>query len=96
MLVSLDLKSGRPDSNRRRPAWEAASPEFQSLSEPEVTSSPSSGCTAGCTAEAKPEHADPLAPLAAALLALSAADRARLVAMLLGQGAKGGTGDNAP
>jgi len=37
-----------------------------------------------------------LAPLAAALLALSAADRARLVAMLLGQGAKGGTGDNAP
>jgi hypothetical protein len=34
--------------------------------------------------------------LAAALLALSPRDRARLVAMLLGQGVKGGTGDNAP
>jgi hypothetical protein len=34
--------------------------------------------------------------LAAALLALSPRDRARLVAMLLGQGAEGGTGDNPP
>jgi hypothetical protein len=42
-------------------------------------------CTSGCTSEPKPEQADPLAPLAAALLGLSAADRARLAAMLLGQ-----------
>jgi hypothetical protein len=34
--------------------------------------------------------------LAAALLALSPRDRARLAAMLLGQGATGGPGDNAP
>jgi hypothetical protein len=42
-------------------------------------------CTPVCTSEPKPEQADPLAPLAAALLGLSAADRARLAAMLLGQ-----------
>ena len=42
-------------------------------------------CTAGCTSEPKPEQTDPLAPLAAALLGLSAEERARLVAMLLGQ-----------
>jgi hypothetical protein len=40
--------------------------------------------------------ADPLAPLAAALLGLSAADRTRLVALLLGQDAKGGAANNAP
>ena len=34
--------------------------------------------------------------LAAALLGLSAANRARLVALLLGQDAKGGTAHNAP
>jgi hypothetical protein len=43
------------------------------------------GCTAGCTSAAGTDNADPLAPLAAALLGLSPADRARLAAMLLGQ-----------
>ena len=93
---SVSVKSGRSDSNRRRPAWEAASPEFQSLSEPEVTSIPASGCTGGCTSTAETANAGTVEALAAALLALSPRDRARLVAMLLGQGAKGGTGDNAP
>jgi hypothetical protein len=57
---------------------------------------PPSGCTSGCTSEAKPDQPDPLATLAAALLALSAADRARLVAPLLGQDAKGDAANNAP
>jgi hypothetical protein len=52
---------------------------------------PPSACTPACTSEAKPEQTDPLAPLAAALLALSAEDRARLAAMLLAQ-PKGETG----
>jgi hypothetical protein len=52
----------------------------------EDTSKPSSGCTT----EGKPQQADPLAPLAAALLGLSPADRARLAAMLLGQQAERG------
>jgi hypothetical protein len=41
----------------------------------------------------KPEQADPVAALAAALLALSAEDRARLAAMLLGQQPKGEAGE---
>jgi hypothetical protein len=53
---------------------------------------PPSGCTSGCTSEVKSEQADPLAPLAAALLGLSAADRARLAAMLLGQQPQGEAG----
>jgi hypothetical protein len=47
-----------------------------------VTSSEPSCCTSGCTSEAESANADPLAQLAAALLALSPADRARLAAML--------------
>jgi hypothetical protein len=50
-----------------------------------VTADAPSACTTACTAEAKPEQTDPLAPLAAALLALSVEDRARLAAMLLAQ-----------
>jgi hypothetical protein len=50
-----------------------------------LTASAADSCTTGCTSEGKPEQADPLAPLAAALLGLSLADRARLAAMLLGQ-----------
>jgi hypothetical protein len=49
------------------------------------TSSLESVCTPVCTSEGKPEQADPLATLAAALLGLSPADRARLAALLLGQ-----------
>jgi hypothetical protein len=47
--------------------------------------SPPDRCTTGCTNEGKTENTDPLAPLAAALLGLSPADRARLAAILLGQ-----------
>jgi hypothetical protein len=53
---------------------------------------PFSGCTSGCTSEEKTQQTDPLAPLAAALLGLSAADRTRLAAMLLGQQAGQGEG----
>src|SRR5262249_45466789 len=49
-----------------------------------VTSSPSLRCTNGCTNEAEATNDDPLAPLAAALLALSDTDRARLAALLTG------------
>jgi hypothetical protein len=55
------------------------------LSGQEVTSSSSAGCTSGCTSEAKTYQVDPVATLAAALLRLTPADRARLAAVLLGQ-----------
>jgi len=60
------------------------------------TSSPSSGCTAGCTSTAETANAGTVEALAAALLGLSAANRARLVAMLLGNDAKGDAAHNAP
>jgi hypothetical protein len=47
------------------------------------TSSPSSGCTAGCTSTAETANAGTVEALAAAPLGLSAAERARLAAMLL-------------
>jgi hypothetical protein len=51
----------------------------------EDTSSPSSGCTSGCTSNAETGPTLTVEALAAALLGLSSADRARLAAMLLGQ-----------
>jgi hypothetical protein len=60
---------------------------------PDASGGPS-GCTSGCTSEGKPEQADPLATLAAALLGLSPADRARLAATLLGQ--QSPTTENGP
>jgi len=58
----------------------------------DLTSSPSSGCTSGCTSEAETANAGPVEALAAALLGLSPADRAKLAALLLGQ--TPGTEDN--
>jgi hypothetical protein len=55
-------------------------------------SSPSFGCTSGCTGEAEIANAGTVEALAAALLGLSPADRARLAVLLLGQTL--GTGDN--
>jgi hypothetical protein len=43
------------------------------------------GCTTGCTNEPKPHQPATVEALAAALLNLSADDRARLVALLLSQ-----------
>src|SRR6266704_330097 len=43
-------------------------------------------CTSDCTSEPENAHADPLETLAATLRNLSPADRARLAAMLTGQG----------
>ena len=60
-----------------------------------VTAAPGR-CTSGCTSTAETANAGTVEALAVALLALSPRDRARLVAMLLGPGAKGGTGDHAP
>ncbi len=50
-----------------------------------VTASEPDVCTRVCTSQGEPKQPDPLAPLAAALLGLSVADRARLAAMLLAQ-----------
>jgi hypothetical protein len=41
-----------------------------------------SGCTTGCTTKSKKANADPLETLAEVLRSLSAADRARLAAMV--------------
>ena len=57
-----------------------------------LASSPPSACTG----EAETANAGTMEALAAALLGLSAANRARLVALLLGQDAKGDTANNAP
>jgi integrase len=60
-------------------------PNNASQTDKGLTASAAGGCTTGCTSEGKLEQDDPLAPLAAALLGLSPAGRARLAAMLLGQ-----------
>ena len=49
---------------------------------------PPAVCTPVCTNEPKPEQSDPVQALAAALAGLSAADRARLAALLVGKGAE--------
>jgi hypothetical protein len=61
-----------------------------------VESSPSV-CTPVCTSQTSPPQTDPVAALAAALMGLSAADRARLAAMLIGQqtGQPKGSGEAA-
>jgi hypothetical protein len=58
-------------------------------------SSQSLGCTTGCTSEAEHPNAGTFEALAAALLGLSSADRARLAAMLLDDH-KGMPANNAP
>jgi hypothetical protein len=55
------------------------------LSGQEVTSSPADRCTSGCTSDAETNQTPTVEALAAALGKLSAADRARLAALLLGQ-----------
>ena len=55
-----------------------------------LAASDSDRCTTGCTSEAKTDHADPVTTLAAALLGMSSADRARLAALLVGQQPKRG------
>jgi hypothetical protein len=55
------------------------------LSDKEDMPGPPSACTPACTSEGKPDRADPVVALAAALLGLSPEDKARLAALLLGQ-----------
>ena len=50
-----------------------------------LTTTPPVVCTPVCTREPKSEQPDPVQALAAALLGLSPADRARLAALLVGQ-----------
>lgn len=57
----------------------------------EVTKPSPDDCTAACTGEPDSVQPDPVAALAATLLGLSATDKARLAALLLGQSA--GTSD---
>jgi hypothetical protein len=60
-----------------------------SLAGKEVTQPIPSGCTSGCTSEAKTDNAVTVEALAAALQALSAVDRARLAALLMGEQPEG-------
>jgi hypothetical protein len=48
-----------------------------------VTPTDADGCTTGCTDEARNLETDPVATIAAALLGLTPADRARLAALLM-------------
>jgi hypothetical protein len=48
-----------------------------------VTATPAIACTTACTSEPETDHADPVATIAAALLGMSPADRARLAALLM-------------
>ena len=61
-----------------------------------LTAAAPSACTTACTSTAETANAGTVEALAAALLGLSAANRARLVAMLLGNDAKGDAAHNAP
>ena len=88
----LDLRSAKDlrevDATGLEPVTPSVSSNSLSLATADTKGLAASGadrCTASCTSEPKPEQTDPLAPLAAALLGLSPADRARLAAMLLGQ-----------
>jgi hypothetical protein len=57
----------------------------QELERQAVTERDEPVCTPVCTNQASPPQTDPVAVLAAALLGLSPADRARLAAMLIGR-----------
>ncbi|MGH7226159.1 MAG: hypothetical protein ACRELF_23335, partial [Gemmataceae bacterium] len=51
-----------------------------------ISASAANACTTACTSDGKNEQTDPLAAIADKLMSLSPADRARLAAMLAGQG----------
>ncbi len=70
-IRTADLLSPRQDAGPSEPQEKRANAR-----------DPSTRCTTGCTSEAKTEQTDPVATIAAALLALSADDRARLAAIL--------------
>jgi hypothetical protein len=54
-----------------------------SLTGPEVEATPAAACTSACTSEGENENADTVDTLAVLLRGLSAADRARLAALLV-------------
>jgi hypothetical protein len=78
-------QSGREDLNLRPLGPEPSSSTSKSLEKQAISATAANACTPACTSEAKSEQTDPVAALAAALLSLSPADRARLAALLTGQ-----------
>jgi hypothetical protein len=74
------------DSNPCLLAENQTDPQLNERPRKAVAERTAGRCTSGCTSEGESEHANPVATLAAALLALSPADRARLAALLNGQG----------
>jgi len=80
LLVSSSRGDWIRTSDLLNPIQETTPPN--PMSRMDDASSASFGCTTGCTSETKPEHAGSLEQLAAALEALSPADRARLAAIL--------------
>ena len=70
--------------NRNNGSSKLASPTLRNLTNDAAPADAKEKLPAGCISEAKTEQIDPVAALAAALLGLSPADRARLAALLLG------------
>jgi hypothetical protein len=85
--------SGRLDSNQRPPEPHSGSHATQVDSRKQDVAALPTVCTSVCTNGGEQDKTDPLAALAAALLSLSSADRARLAAVLLGQPEGGGPAD---
>ncbi len=77
--------SGRLDSNQRPPEPHSGGDASQLLPNQGDRESDPSVCTPVCTNQATDQQPDPVAALAAALMGLSPADRARLAALLVGQ-----------
>jgi hypothetical protein len=78
--------SGRLDSNQRPPEPHSGSDAPQGQDQTAVASSDAAVCTPVCTSGNEQPRTGNLDLLAAALLGLSAEDRARLAALLLGKG----------
>jgi hypothetical protein len=79
----LNFKSGREDLNLRPRGPESSGPASQGPSNQRDTEPAHPVCTPVCTGTAPTPQADTLETLAAALLRLPPADRARLTALLL-------------
>jgi hypothetical protein len=79
---SFSHKSGRRDLNPRPLEPHSRSIESQPANAKELVTPASPVCTSVCTSEAKEKQSANIASIAAALLALSAEERAGLVALL--------------
>jgi hypothetical protein len=77
--------SGRLDSNQQPPGPHSGADATQVETRNDDTTTLQTVCTYICTNDVNAARSDPFAALAAALLGLSLADRARLAAVLLSQ-----------